>query len=310
MVAALHQTVLLHEAVDALVSDPHGLYVDGTFGRGGHTRLLLDRLAEDARVVGIDKDPDAVAAGAELTAVDPRFAMLQGSFADAIALLDELGEARPLSGALLDLGVSSPQLDAAARGFSFSREGALDMRMNPAQGESAAAWLAAAPVDEIARVLRDYGEERFARRIAAAIGRARTAGPLTTTTELAAVVAAAHPAWEKGRHPATKTFQAIRIHINNELGDLEGALPQLADRLGSGGRLVVISFHSLEDRIVKRFIRDQARGPQVPSYIPVQDQAGQPRLRPLGKARYPSDTEVAANPRARSAVMRAAQKAA
>lgn len=309
MTTAQHQTVLLHEAVEAWLADPAGLYIDGTFGRGGHTRLLLSKLQPVARVIGIDKDPEAVAIGRQLAAQDGRFTMVQGSFADLERAFAEIDGVAAAAGMLFDLGVSSPQLDQAERGFSFSREGALDMRMNPAVGSSAAQWLAAASVADMAHVFKTYGEERFAKRIARAIETARAERPLTTTTELAKVVAAAHPAWEKGRHPATKVFQAIRIHINNELGDLERLLAQAPDRLAPGGRLVLISFHSLEDRLVKRFIRDQARGPQAPSYIPLTT-LQQPRLRPVGKARYPSPEEVAANPRSRSAVMRVAEKTA
>jgi 16S rRNA (cytosine1402-N4)-methyltransferase len=306
---AEHQTVLLEEAVDAVLTDPEGLYIDGTFGRGGHSRLLLSRLGPGGRLIGIDKDPQAVAAGEQLANEDGRFVMVQGSFAELDNALACAGEARQVSGFLLDLGVSSPQLDQAERGFSFTRDGALDMRMNPQVGQSAAEWLAAADEGDIARVLKEYGEERFARRIARAIVKARASEPLATTLQLARIIAEAHPAWERGRHPATRSFQAIRIFINDELGELERFLPQVPEKLCTSGRLVVISFHSLEDRLVKRFIRDQARGPQVPSYIPVTTQT-EPRLRALGKARYPSEAEVAANVRARSAVMRVAEKVA
>jgi len=310
MAAAQHQTVLLEQTVAAVLNDSAGIYVDGTFGRGGHSRLLLSRLSANARLIGIDKDPEAVAEGQRLMQADARFTMLQGSFADMRALLRARGIVQPLAGVLLDLGVSSPQLDQAERGFSFLKDGALDMRMNPAQGESAQQWLQHAEENEIARVLKEYGEERFARRIARAIVAARAETPLRSTLQLARVVAEANPAWEKGKHPATRAFQAIRIHINNELGDLETLLSDVLELLGVGGRLAVISFHSLEDRIVKRFIRQQVRGDELPAYIPIQADALHVRMRALGKAVQPGSDEIDANPRARSAVLRAAEKLA
>jgi len=215
-----------------------------------------------------------------------------------------------VDGILLDLGVSSPQLDDPARGFSFLRDGPLDMRMDPTAGSSAADWLARAEADEIARVLKEYGEERFAKRIARAIVRARDEAPLRTTGRLAEVIAAAHPAWEKGRHPATRSFQAIRIHVNRELEDLREALARSVDMLAPGGRLVVISFHSLEDRMVKRFMRDQARGDQLPPDLPVRDHERNAQMKVVGKAVRAGDTEVDANPRARSAVLRVAERLA
>ena len=305
-----HRTVLLEEAVAALINDIDGVYVDGTFGRGGHSRLLLAKLGPNARVIGIDKDPDAVVAGQALAQQDARFAMVQGSFAELGSLIATNGVTAPLAGVLLDLGVSSPQLDQAERGFSFINDGALDMRMNPAAGESAAQWLAREDEAEIVRVLKEYGEERFARRIARAIVEARTQQPITGTLQLAKIVAEANPAWEKGKHPATRAFQAIRIHVNNELGDLEQFLDDVLGRLAIGGRLAVISFHSLEDRLVKRFIRQHARGDELPAYIPVTSSQLQIRLRALGKAIKPGAQEVEMNPRARSAVLRAAEKVA
>lgn len=305
-----HQTVLLQEAVDALVTSPDGVYVDGTFGRGGHSRLLLQRLGPAARLIGIDKDPAAIAEGQRLAGQDSRFAILQGSFAKLPELLRAQGVEAPLAGVLLDLGVSSPQLDQAERGFSFLKDGALDMRMNPAAGQSAAQWLAQAEEAEIAQVLKDYGEERFARRIARAIVAARSETQIVGTLQLAKIVAEANPAWEKGKHPATRTFQAIRIHINDELSDLERFLAAVLDLLAIGGRLAVISFHSLEDRLVKRFMRAQARGDELPSYIPVTAAQLNVRLRTLGKAIQPAEQEIAANPRARSAVLRVAEKVA
>lgn len=310
MASPEHQTVLLEEAVAALVTDTAGTYVDGTFGRGGHSRLLLGRLGPQARLIGIDKDPQAVAAGRQLAAEDARFSMVQGSFADMPNLLRQCGVSEPLAGVLLDLGVSSPQLDQAERGFSFLKEGRLDMRMNPDAGLSAAQWLAQAEEQEIAWVLKTYGEERFARRIARALVAARQQGPIETTLQLAKIAADANPAWEKGKHPATRTFQAIRIHINGELDDLARLLEQVLELLAVGGRLAVISFHSLEDRLVKRFIKQQTRGDDVPSYIPVTAAESRQRVRPVGKAVQPSEQELAANPRARSAVLRVAEKVA
>ncbi|MFT3928682.1 MAG: 16S rRNA (cytosine(1402)-N(4))-methyltransferase RsmH [Spongiibacteraceae bacterium] len=308
--ATPHQTVLLEETVAGVLGDAEGVYVDGTFGRGGHSRLLLSRLGETARVIGIDKDPEAVAEGQRLAASDKRFTMLQGSFADMRELLKSAGITDSLSGVLLDLGVSSPQLDQAERGFSFLKDGALDMRMNPEQGESAQQWIMRAEENEIARVLKEYGEERFAKRIARAIVAARSETPIANTLQLAKIVAEANPAWEKGKHPATRAFQAIRIHINNELGDLERLLDDVLDLLAIGGRLAVISFHSLEDRIVKRFIRQQVRGDELPAYIPVQASELHVRMRAIGKAIQPSAAEIESNPRSRSAVLRVAQKLA
>ena len=305
-----HQTVLLEEAVTGLINDIDGVYVDGTFGRGGHSRLLLSKLGPNARLIGIDKDPQAVASGHALAQQDRRFAMVQGSFADVRTLLAAEHVDKPIAGVLLDLGVSSPQLDQAERGFSFINDGALDMRMNPAAGESAADWLARAEEAEIARVLKEYGEERFAKRIARAIVEARVEQPIVGTLQLAKIVAEANPAWEKGKNPATRAFQAIRIHVNNELGDLERFLAEVLDVLAIGGRLAVISFHSLEDRLVKRFMRGHVRGDDLPSYIPVTSSQLQIRLRTLGKAIKPSAQEVELNPRARSAVLRVAEKVA
>lgn len=307
---AIHETVLLEEAVAALVVDPDGLYVDGTFGRGGHSRLILQRLGAGGRLLGIDKDPQAFAAGSQLAAADSRFSIARGSFADVAALLKQHAGERAPSGLLVDLGVSSPQLDQAERGFSFTKDGPLDMRMDPQQGLSAADWLAQADEGDIARVLKEYGEERFARRIARAIALHRVETPIATTLQLAKIVSEANPAWERGKHPATRAFQAIRIHINRELDDLAHLLAQVPDLLAVGGRLVVISFHSLEDRLVKRFIRRQQQGDEIPSYIPVTTTELQQRLRAVGKPVYPSDAEVARNPRARSAVMRIAERVA
>lgn len=304
-----HDTVLLCEAVDALLTDEDGVYIDGTFGRGGHSRELLSRLGEGGRLLAIDKDPEAIAVGRQLQSVDARFRIEQGSFAEIGRIARDQG-VLPAAGVLLDLGVSSPQLDQAERGFSFLRDGPLDMRMNPEVGESAAQWLAAAGVDEIARVLKDFGEERFARRIAKAIVAERAIRPIETTLQLAAVVADAHPSWEKGKHPATRAFQAIRIHINNELGDLRAFLDQVLDVLEVGGRLVVISFHSLEDRMVKRFIKHHVRGDDLPPNLPVTADQLNCRLKQVGRAIRAGADEVEGNVRARSAIMRVAEKIA
>jgi len=255
-----HTTVLLQETVDGCLNDPAGIYVDGTFGRGGHSRLLLSKLAPEGRLIGFDKDPLAINTGKELEQEDSRFQIVQASFADMKAELKALGIDQ-VNGILLDLGVSSPQLDDAERGFSFMKDGPLDMRMNPDAGLSAAEWCAQTSEEEIARVLKEYGEERFAKRMARAIINARADAPITRTRELAELIKEANPAWEKHKHPATRAFQAIRIAVNNELGDLEKVLAESVDLLLPHGRLAVISFHSLEDRMVKRFIRAQEKGP-------------------------------------------------
>jgi 16S rRNA (cytosine1402-N4)-methyltransferase len=303
-----HLTVLRNEAVSALMGPNDGCYVDGTFGRGGHSRLILESLGEAGLLMGIDKDPRACEFGAALMAEDQRFQMRKGSFAELDELLECAGWREGVDGVLLDLGVSSPQLDEAERGFSFLRDGDLDMRMDTESGQSAAQWLAEAEESDIARVLKVYGEERFAKRIARAIVEARAEQPITRTLQLAKIVAEANPSWEKHKHPATRAFQAIRIYINNELGDLERLLEKVVERLRPGGRLVVISFHSLEDRIVKRFMRRQAQGESVPAYLPVTDDQVGRTMRLVGKAVKPSEQEVTANPRARSAVMRVAEK--
>ena len=305
-----HSTVLLHEAIDALVVDPDGLYVDGTFGRGGHTAELLSRLSVKGSVIAIDKDLDAISAGKTRFAEDPRLSLIHGTFADLTNIIEQVGQRGCVSGVLLDLGVSSPQLDQADRGFSFMRDGPLDMRMDTSKGQSAAEWIASADEQEIAKVIKDFGEERFARRIAAAIVRQRAENPIERTVQLAKIVAEAHPAWERGKHPATKAFQAIRIFINRELADLDDLLHQVIDTLAIGGRLVVISFHSLEDRRVKRFIRDQHRGIKLPKNLPIPDVDRGVRLIKVGKAIKPSADEVENNVRSRSAVMRIAERVA
>jgi len=305
-----HTTVLLHEAVDALVTDTDGFYVDGTFGRGGHTAELLGRLSDQGSVLAIDKDPQAISAGQQRFAKDARLQFFHGSFADLQNVAAEMGKTGEISGVLLDLGVSSPQLDQAERGFSFMRDGPLDMRMDTSRGLSAAEWIAAADEQDIARVIKEYGEERFARRMASAVVKERVKAPITGTVQLAGILAAAHPAWERGKHPATKAFQAIRIFINRELEDLEDLLAQIIDNLKVGGRLVVISFHSLEDRRVKRFIRDQEQGIKLPKNLPIRDIDRGVRLVKVGKAVKPAVTEVDGNIRSRSAVMRIAERVA
>jgi len=304
-----HLSVLLKEAVEALVNDSAGRYIDGTFGRGGHSRAILHALGDSGRLLGIDKDPRAMEAGQLMHAADQRLTMYQGSFADFDVAMETAGWAN-VDGILLDLGVSSPQLDEAERGFSFIRDGALDMRMNPDAGVSAAQWLAEVGESELIRVLREYGEERFAKRIARAIIETRAEQPITRTLQLAKVVTDANPAWEKHKHPATRAFQAIRIAVNNELKDLESFLEKAVDGLAIGGRLVVISFHSLEDRMVKQFMRRESRGEAPPAYIPVRDDTIKRRLKIVGKAIKAGDDELSSNQRARSAVMRVAQRLA
>lgn len=292
----------------ALIVDPNGIYVDGTFGRGGHSRAILARLGDAGRLIAIDRDPEAVAAGHDLACADRRFSMVSGRFGSLTELLAQVGIYGNLGGLLLDLGVSSPQLDTAERGFSFSSDGPLDLRMDPREGQSAAQWLAQATEAEIAEVLRDFGEERFARRIARHIVAVRSESPLLTTTQLAALVARSVPTREPGKHPATRTFQALRIRINAELSEIQECLRQSCDLLAHAGRLVVISFHSLEDRIVKRFMRAEALGPVLPKGLPVTAAESRGRFRILGKPVRPSAMEIDANPRARSAIMRVAER--
>lgn len=304
----LHETVLLQEAVDALVTDTQGIYIDGTFGRGGHTRRLLSLLQPEARVLGFDKDPMAIAASERLAAQDARFECAHASFAELKQQIEARGWAGKINGILLDLGVSSPQLDDPARGFSFMQDGPLDMRMNNAAGQSAAEWLQSADIEEITQVLREYGEERFARRIAQAVVEQREREPLLRTRQLADLIEKAVPVREKHKHPATRAFQGIRIFINRELDDLTDVLQQAVDVLAPGGRLVVISFHSLEDRIVKQFIQRKEKGDPLPRHLPVRHQDVKRELRSVMKQVRASDAEVARNPRARSAIMRVAER--
>ena len=294
----------------ALAVKPAGVYLDATFGRGGHSRLILQQLAPQGRLIAIDKDPDAVAYAREHFAEEARLTIVQGSFARLAEIAEAFGVLGRVDGLLLDLGVSSPQLDQAERGFSFLQEGPLDMRMDPTSGRSAAEWLEAVEVKELARVLKEYGEERHALRIARAIVQAGQQAPIRTTRELAEIVARANPSWEKGKHPATRSFQAIRIHINRELEELKQALMQVLEVLAPGGRLAVISFHSLEDRMVKRFMREQSRGDPFPAGLPVTRDQLRPAMRLLGKPRSADAQELVENPRARSAILRVAERLA
>jgi len=307
---AEHTPVLLDEVLAGLSVRPDGRYCDATFGRGGHTAAILGALGPAGRVVAIDRDPEAIRAGRRRFAAEARLTLVQGSFGSLEERVRAAGFEGELDGVLLDLGVSSPQLDEAARGFSFMQDGPLDMRMDNESGQSAAQWLAKAGEREIADVIRGLGEERFARRIARAIVAARAEAPITRTAALAALVAEAVPTREPGKHPATRTFQAIRIHVNGELDALESALPQAVRLLAPGGRLCVISFHSLEDRIVKRFIRREEQGDPVYAGLPNVPVHARARLKRVGGAVMAGEPEVRANPRARSAVLRVAERLA
>ena len=303
-----HQPVLLDEAVDALAPRPDGIYVDGTFGRGGHTRALLARLDPGATVIVLDRDPAAIAAATALAAADDRVRPVRARFSGLAEVVAAQGLVGRVDGVLLDLGVSSPQLDDAARGFGFDSP-ELDMRMDPEHGESAAAWLARADEADIADVIHHLGEDRFARRIARAIVRRRAERPIESGTDLAEVVAAAVPTRERGKNPATRTFQAVRMHVNAELDELRAGLEAALAVLAPGGRLAVISFHSLEDRIVKQFMAAPPKR-TLPRHLPVEETPAVPRIRALGKPRRPAEAEVATNPRARSALLRVAEKPA
>ena len=305
-----HVTVLLHEAVDALAVKPDGVYVDGTFGRGGHSRLILSKLGANGRLVVFDKDPQAIAVARQLAEADKRVQVVHGGFAGFQVALKELG-IEAVDGALFDLGVSSPQIDDAERGFSFRYDAPLDMRMDTTRGQTAAQWLAEAGEEEIREVIRDYGEERFNSQIARAIVQQRQERPILTTGQLAQLAAQAVRIRERGQDPATRTFQAIRIFINRELEEISAVLPQAAGYLKTGGRLAVIAFHSLEDRIVKQFIRRHSRPAPLPKWVMVREsERPEPPLREIGKAQRASAAETAANPRARSAVLRVAERTA
>lgn len=301
-----HVTVLLEEAVEALAIKPDGVYIDATFGRGGHSRRILSALNEKGRLVAVDRDPQAIAAGEKID--DPRFRLVHRAFGELAEAAREAG-VDAVDGVLFDVGVSSPQIDDGERGFSFRHDAPLDMRMDTTQGETAAEWLARADEREITEVIRNYGEERFAFQIAKKVVAARLEQPVVTTGQFAALVRSAVRTREPGQDPATRSFQALRIHINQELRQLEIALPQALDLLKPGGRLAVISFHSLEDRIVKNFMRQQSAPDALPKNLPLRaDQLPKPKLNLVGKAIKPSVAEVEANPRARSAVMRVAEK--
>jgi 16S rRNA (cytosine1402-N4)-methyltransferase len=306
---SIHETVLLVEAVAGLNIAEDGIYVDCTFGRGGHSRAILEQLGPSGHLLALDKDLDAVnSENARALQEDPRFELEHGSYTTLADQIEKRGWSGKVSGVLMDLGVSSPQLDEADRGFSFMRNGPLDMRMNRTTGETAAEWLATVEEEVLRQVIRQYGEERFAKRIANAIVLAREEQPIETTHQLVDIVVEAIPVKEKGKHPATRTFQAIRIHLNGELSELTDLLSQAVSVLGKGGRLVVISFHSLEDRISKRFIRNESKGGDFPKGLPVRASEFDPALRKRGGAIKASAEEIDRNPRSRSAILRIAEK--
>ena len=305
-VGSPHATVLLHEAVEALQVKQDGIYVDGTFGRGGHSRLILEKLGTQGRLIALDKDPSAVAAGQVIS--DSRFKIVHSGFAHLQEILSSLSVER-VDGVLLDLGVSSPQLDDEQRGFSFRFDSPLDMRMDTSNGQTAAEWLAEVEESLLGEVIRDYGEERFAKQIARSIVAARQEQPVVTTRQLSEIIAKTVRTREPGKNPATRTFQAIRIYLNQELEEIARVLPQCVDCLKPEGRIVVISFHSLEDRMVKRFLRDMAQGDKLPRNLPIRAaEIPKGRLRLVGKAVRATPQELEANPRARSAVMRVAER--
>ncbi|WP_311151376.1 16S rRNA (cytosine(1402)-N(4))-methyltransferase RsmH [Neisseria sicca] len=303
-----HITVLLNEAVDALAVREDGIYVDGTFGRGGHSRLILSRLGSQGRLIVFDKDPQAIEAAQKLAEQDGRVTVVHDGFSSFQATLDKLG-IEEINGALFDLGISSPQIDDGARGFSFRFDAPLDMRMDPTRGMSAAEWIATASEQDLHEVIKNYGEERFSRQIARAIVAQRTESPIDTTRKLAQLVAQNVRTRERGQDPATRTFQAVRIFINRELEEVEAVLPQVMGRLKSGGRLAVIAFHSLEDRIVKQFVKKYSQHPPLPRWAAVKEaDLPLPPLKAVGKAIKPGVEETASNSRARSAVLRVAER--
>ncbi len=303
-----HQSVLLEESLAGLAIRPDGIYIDGTFGRGGHSAEILKRLGPDGRLLALDKDPEAIKTGQQSPFKDPRFCIVHDSFAGLKSAVQDRDWMGKVDGVLLDLGVSSPQLDDPQRGFSFNKEGPLDMRMNPEQGMDAATWINQADAGEISRVLRFYGEERFSKRIANAIVAAREEAPIVTTKQLSDLIAKASPTKEFKKHPATRSFQAIRIFINGELDELKTCLQQSLEVLSVGGRLAVISFHSLEDRIVKQFIQRESTGEAVPVDFPVRDIHANVSMKKIGKLVKPSEEEIKHNPRARSSRLRIAEK--
>ena len=303
-----HEPVMTREVVQALNVQAGGTYVDATFGRGGHTRAILDCLGSAGRVLAIDRDPDAHRCAKEMSETENRLTFVQASFSNLFETVNSHGLVDQVTGLVLDLGVSSPQLDSHERGFSFNGDGPLDMRMNPNMGQSAAEWLSTVTEERLRNCLRELGDERYSRRIARAVVTARTSRPLSRTVELADIVAHVVPTREPGKHPATRTFQAIRMQVNQELGELKSVLPQALSVLEPAGRLVVISFHSLEHRVVKRFLRQSASGDRYPPDIPVTRDQIHPSIKILGKPLRPSLQEVEKNPRARSAVLRVAEK--
>ena len=305
-----HQSVLLQESIDGLSIKATGTYIDGTFGRGGHSRAILQQLHSTGRLIAIDKDQEAIKYAEQNFANDPRFTIVRDSFANLAEIAHRYGVYGHINGILLDLGVSSPQLDNPARGFSFMQQGPLDMRMDLTQDLDAARFVNNSPVAEMAMVFKEYGEERFARRIAAAIVKAREENPILTTASLAEIVKAANPKWEKHKHPATRVFQAIRIYINRELTDLTECLNQCVAALAVGGRLVVISFHSLEDRIVKQFMRTEEQGIAPPPGVPIKAVDIKTSFKRIGKAIKPQSDEIKNNIRSRSAVLRIGEKIA
>lgn len=307
---AMHQSVLLNESIEGLAIKSSGIYFDGTFGRGGHSQKILSHLDAQGRLYAIDKDLDAIAHAKERFGQDQRFHIFHGSFAQIEKFATEAGVFGKVDGILLDLGVSSPQIDNPERGFSFMQQGPLDMRMDLSQPMSAADFVNHAEADEMAAIFRLYGEERFAGRIARAIVTARSSVPITTTLQLAEIVKEANPKWEKHKHPATRVFQAIRIHVNQELNDLSSCLEQCLKVLAPGGRLAVISFHSLEDRIVKQFMRNKEQGERPPPEVPIRYEELKTNFKRIGKAIMPQESEVKENVRARSAVLRIGEKLA
>jgi 16S rRNA (cytosine1402-N4)-methyltransferase len=302
--------VLAAEALEGLALEADGYYVDATFGRGGHTALILQALGREGRLLALDRDPQAIAAGQRRFAHEMRLTLVHASFADLATLVPANAHDRPCRGVLFDLGVSSPQLDDPGRGFSFRSDGPLDMRMDPTQGEPVSAWLARAGIDEIRQVIASLGEERFARRVAQAIANVRRERALTRTAELATVVAGAVRTREPGKHPATRTFQALRMFINDELGQLERGLNGALAALSPGGRLAVISFHSLEDRAVKRFMQRNSQLDPALRHLPVVPPQVRPLLKLVGKKTRPSEAEIKRNPRSRSALLRVAERLA
>jgi len=303
-----HIPVLKREALDALNIANSGIYVDATLGRAGHAQAIAEQLGDQGRLIAFDRDPRAIELGRELFADDPRVTIVHGEFSQMAQLLHQIAGVERVDGILMDLGVSSPQLDQAERGFSFMRDGELDMRMDTTQGESAAQWLARVEESDLVKVLFEFGEEKFARRIARAIVLSRDENKIETTLQLANLIEQSIPKKDKHKHPATRTFQAIRLHVNQELAQVSAALPQAVSLLNEGGRLVVISFHSLEDRIVKRFIRGESTPKLPPKNIPVSDEDYLTPLRAIGRAIKPSKEEVAENPRSRSSVLRIAER--